>query len=59
MWSVSARNTADSTGRRRSGGLVVGVIGVLGELMVTLGALVALFLVWQLWWRDVEARGEA
>lgn len=55
---MSARNTADSTGRRRSGGLVVGAIGVLGELMITLGALVALFLVWQLWWTDVEARGE-
>lgn len=43
---MSARNTADSTGRRRHGGLVVGVIGVRGELMITLGALVALFLVW-------------
>lgn len=56
---MSARNTADSTGRRRSGGLVVGAIGVLGELMITLGALGALFLVWQLWWTDVEARGQA
>lgn len=55
---MSARNTADSTGRRRHGGLIVGVIGVRGELMITLGALVALFLVWQLWWTDVEVRGE-
>lgn len=55
---MSARNTGVTTGRRRHGGLVVGVIGVLGELMITLGALVALFLVWHLWWTDVEARGE-
>ena len=31
------------------------VIGVLGELAVTLGVLVALFAVWQLWWTDVAA----
>lgn len=55
---MSARNTGVTTGRRRHGGLVVGAIGVLGELMITLGAVVALFLVWQLWWTDVEARGE-
>nr|WP_202627862.1 class E sortase [Cellulomonas sp. APG4] len=31
---------------------------VLGELLVTLGVLVALFVVWQLWWTDVEAGRE-
>ncbi|MCS6712068.1 class E sortase [Brachybacterium sp. EF45031] len=30
-------------------------IGILGELMITLGALLMLFLVWQLWWTDVTA----
>lgn len=29
------------------------VIGVLGELLITAGVLVMLFLVWQLWWNDL------
>lgn len=32
--------------------------GVLGELLITAGALVLLFLVWQLWWTDVTANRE-
>lgn len=31
----------------------------LGEALVTLGGLLALFLVWQLWWTDVQANTEA
>ncbi len=31
------------------------VVGVLGEILMTLGALVLLFAVWQLWWTDVVA----
>lgn len=30
----------------------VSVIGVLGELLITAGVLVMLFLAWQLWWND-------
>jgi len=30
-------------------------IGILGELLVTLGLLVLLFVVWQVWWTDVES----
>ncbi len=30
----------------------VSVIGVLGELLITAGVLVLLFLAWQLWWND-------
>lgn len=30
-------------------------IGALGEVMVTLGVLLLLFVVWQLWWTDVES----
>lgn len=33
----------------------VGALGVLGELLITAGLLVAGFLVWQLWWTDVVA----
>ena len=31
------------------------VTGVLGELCITAGVLLGLFVVWQLWWTDVEA----
>lgn len=30
-------------------------LGVFGELLVTLGLLVLLFVTWQLWWTDVES----
>lgn len=33
-------------------------IGVVGEVLVTLGVLVLAFLAWQLWWTDVIADGE-
>jgi len=39
----------------RGGRLLGGAIGVLGELLLTLGALLVLFLGWQLWWTDVVA----
>jgi sortase A len=44
--------------RRRGGGAVSAVVGVLGELMITAGVLLGLFVVWQLWWTDVEANRE-
>lgn len=44
-------------GRRRPGRLG-GAIGILGELLLTLGALLALFVLWQLWWTDVVADRE-
>ena len=42
--------------RRPSRGARVayGVLGVVGELLITLGVLVLAFLVWQLWWTDVQ-----
>ncbi|MDR2379781.1 MAG: class E sortase [Bifidobacteriaceae bacterium] len=42
--------------RRRA---AVGLVGVIGELMITLGALLALYVVWELVWTDVEAHQEA
>ncbi|GEA87275.1 class E sortase [Cellulomonas cellasea] len=30
-----------------------GILGVLGELLITVGVLLLAFLVWQLWWTDV------
>ena len=35
--------------------LLGSAIGVLGELLITLGVLLGLFVVWQLWWTDVVA----
>ncbi|MFC7485471.1 class E sortase [Knoellia sp. CPCC 206453] len=39
-------------GHPRRGG---GVLGVIGEVFMTLGALVVLFVVWQVWWTDVQS----
>jgi sortase A len=36
----------------------VGVVGVVGELMITVGVFLALFVVWQLWWTNVIAGRE-
>ncbi|MFC7375327.1 class E sortase [Brachybacterium sp. GCM10030268] len=44
--------------QQRGSGVVGGVIGALGELLLTAGALLLLFLVWQLWWTDVMADRE-
>lgn len=38
---------------RRPAARSVVAVGVLGELLITLGVLLGLFLVWQLWWTDV------
>jgi len=37
----------------RGAGAPVGVLGFLGELFLTLGVVVALFVVWQLWWTGI------
>ncbi|MDR2114649.1 MAG: class E sortase [Bifidobacteriaceae bacterium] len=38
---------------------MAGVVGVIGELLITLGVLLGLFVVWELVWTDVEANQEA
>lgn len=43
---------------RRPARLLDVAIGVVGEVLVTLGVLVLAFLAWQLWWTDVVADGE-
>ncbi|ROS75569.1 class E sortase [Cellulomonas sp. PhB143] len=47
-----ANPTHGRPGRR--GGVGSHVVGVVGELLITLGVLLALFIVWQLWWTDVQ-----
>ncbi|WP_454084499.1 class E sortase [Georgenia sp. Marseille-Q6866] len=41
--------------RRQKRGFFSTLVGVVGELMITAGVLLGLFVVWQLWWTDVEA----
>src|SRR5699024_4510023 len=40
--------------RRPRTSVGVALTGALGELLITAGAVLALFVVWQLWWTDVE-----
>jgi len=47
-----ARHAGEAPRRRRPG---FAAVGVLGELLMTAGVVVVLFVVWQLWWTDVEA----
>lgn len=47
--SADARPRAGSPARARTGQ----ALGVVGELSITLGVLLGLFVVWQLWWTDV------
>jgi sortase A len=42
------------SGRRRRHDLLFVLMGVVGELMITAGVLLGGFVVWQLWWTDVE-----
>lgn len=49
---VSSRGRSAGPGGFR--GFVLGLVGVVGELLITVGALLLAFLVWQLWWTDVE-----
>jgi len=39
-------------------GAVSAVAGVVGELLITVGVLLGLFVVWQLWWTDVQGARE-
>lgn len=50
--NVGRRHTR-ARGRRR--GVVAGTIGVFGEVLLTLGVVLLLFVVWQLWWTNLEA----
>ena len=47
----------DAGGRRRGGGLLVGLMGVVGEILITAAVVLALFAVWQLYWTTWEVEG--
>ncbi|GAA3706265.1 class E sortase [Zhihengliuella alba] len=44
--------------RRRSPSAGARVAGVLGELLITVGAVLMLYVVWELWWTNVQAAEE-
>jgi sortase A len=48
------RGRAPATRPGRARHVLLGVVGVIGELMITAGVLLGGFVVWQLWWTDVE-----
>ncbi|TDE98732.1 class E sortase [Occultella glacieicola] len=54
----TADEAAPPPGRRRA---PVGsrILGGVGELLITAGVLLGLFVVWQLWWTDVEGEQQA
>ncbi|MEN1974268.1 class E sortase [Cellulomonas sp. P4] len=55
----ASRGSAGTAGPpRRGAGVVLGAVGVLGELLITAGVLLLAFLAWQLWWTDVVADRE-
>jgi sortase A len=49
------RKKAKTRTRRNA---LANVLGFLGEILITAGVFVALFLVWQLWWTDIEGNAE-
>lgn len=48
------RRHAPDPRTRRGGDALATAVGVFGELLVSCGVLLGLFVVWQLWWTDVE-----
>lgn len=55
---MTAPTTAEPPQATHRHGRVAAVAGAIGELLVTLGVLMGLFVVWQLWWTDVVAGRE-
>ncbi|NLW14318.1 MAG: class E sortase [Trueperella sp.] len=44
-----------ATTARKKPSLFNRILGVIGELLITAGLIIVLFIVWQIWWTDVEA----
>lgn len=50
--------TPSRRARARRHSRAAAALGVVGEILITLGVLLGLFVVWQLWWTDVVAERE-
>lgn len=59
----NSANSGSLGGRWRFEGVVVrtvrGLVGLLGEALITLGVVLVLFVGWQLWWTDVVSDADA
>jgi len=56
--TVAAQASTRQRPARKKRSLFWRALGVLGELLITAGIVVGLFVVWQLWWTDVVAKQE-
>lgn len=57
----TSRTTQDSPDKmpsKKKPSLFIRMIGVLGEIFITLGVMIGLFIVWQVWWTDILAGRE-
>lgn len=54
---ASRQKTTQASGRRRRP--IDVILGFVGELLITVGIVVGLFLVWQLWWTNIDANASA
>ena len=52
--SLPSKKGKESASRSKPS-LLSRIIGVIGEILITLGIIIALFIVWQLWWTTVIA----
>ena len=51
--------TAHVTSQARSRKVLDVFLTIIGELLLTAGLLIGLFLVWQLWWTSIDANAKA
>ncbi|MFT0848160.1 class E sortase [Actinomycetaceae bacterium L2_0104] len=50
-----SRRSGNEQPKRKKPPLIWRFVGLIGELLITAGLLIGLFVVWQLWWTDIEA----
>lgn len=48
-------STATPAVRKKKAPLLWRIVGVIGELLITIGCVLLLFIVWQIWWTDIGA----
>ena len=52
---IIGSTAAQTHAPRRRASHIAAAISVIGELLLTLGVLILLYVVWQLWWTNIEA----
>ena len=55
---AAAPNHSNATKRKKKVSLPLAIIGVIGELMICAGSLLGLFVLWQVWWTNLEMSGK-